>query len=290
MTQSSEAPMTGLGGGWLPPVGLGCHQHSTPLRLPGTPTSRHRRGDAEQRAGRRRRALAAVEPDLVDLARGRRGEVVDHELDAPPGTSRSWALPLPATWPVIPAWWPTRRSADADDTPMRPPRRRPAASTGRGLASRSGTSAARVPRRGCRAATGGTGVGSTSRMTLRRLAPGPCVGGGQRQRWTTFWNEASSSRQTAHVSDGAGSPRPRRRRALRARRRRRRRRTPACRWLDRVAHGLNSLMAALAEGATRSLVRPSRILPFTVPAGSSSISAIWVWLNPPKYASSITWR
>ena len=28
--------------------------------------------------------------------------------------------------------------------------------------------------------------------------------------------------------------------------------------------------------------------PFTVPIGISSISAIWVWVKPPKYASSIT--
>src|SRR5438270_13910054 len=33
---------------------------------------------------------------------------------------------------------------------------------------------------------------------------------------------------------------------------------------------------------TRNLDSPSRMRPLTVPAGSSSISAIWVWVNPPK--------
>src|SRR5688572_6691245 len=31
-----------------------------------------------------------------------------------------------------------------------------------------------------------------------------------------------------------------------------------------------------------NLSSPSRILPFTVPTGSSSISAIWLWVKPPK--------
>ena len=37
-----------------------------------------------------------------------------------------------------------------------------------------------------------------------------------------------------------------------------------------------------SPSAIRIFVSASRMRPFTVPAGSFSISAIWVWLNPPK--------
>ena len=40
----------------------------------------------------------------------------------------------------------------------------------------------------------------------------------------------------------------------------------------------------------RIFSRPSRIRPLTVPSGMPSISAIWLWLKPPKYASSIVRR
>ena len=75
----------------------------------------------------------------------------------------------------------------------------------------------------------------------------------------------------------------------------------SCRWLSNArslglveraeqvgAHVLLLGMVALdAHAATparllRSLSRPSRIRPLTVPMGISSMSAIWLWLKPPK--------
>ena len=46
--------------------------------------------------------------------------------------------------------------------------------------------------------------------------------------------------------------------------------------------GAHSAILAASPSAKRILLRPRRIRPFTVPAGSFSISAIWLWLKPPK--------
>ena len=45
---------------------------------------------------------------------------------------------------------------------------------------------------------------------------------------------------------------------------------------------------APCESASRIFLSPSRIRPFTVPTGASSMSAISTCVKPPKYASSIT--
>ena len=51
------------------------------------------------------------------------------------------------------------------------------------------------------------------------------------------------------------------------------------------AHGSTP---AGSPSAIRSLLRPRRMRPLTVPAGTPSAAAIWAWEKPPKYASSMT--
>ena len=162
-----------------------------------------------------------------------------------------------------------------------------AANAGLGIVSHPGSQV----RRADLVAAGAVARGSafTSAMT-RAFSPegtgcGAAVSG---SGLATSWKALTSSRQTTHVarcarnaSASAGSSAPRTYAAASA---------PHSLFSRHRLPLRHTTNPAGSPSAIRIFVNANRMRPFTVPAGNCSISAICVWLKPPKYASSTTCR
>ena len=107
----------------------------------------------------------------------------------------------------------------------------------------------------------------------------PVLRCGHRQRVQPHRGRSPPRRGSPRTSaGGARTPWPRRPRARPARRR-----LALLTQSSRVIARLPRWSRRLSGRRARAhLTGPSRIRPFTVPAGSSSMSAIWRWVEPPK--------
>ena len=248
-------------------------------------SERHRRGagavlaHAEQRAGDDLAVRAGSTPGRrgCSAASASRSRAGSPRSSASSGTTRlalANGTRRSSTWAVI-----TRASSESASWVMPQPQAMPTASRNAALTQ---ASCGRIPPRS----------GSRSRSRRRRGAAG---------RLPVAPPPSATPSATAAAPPGAPSAAARRPPGAAGRASARQCAQPSrCRssarassLLERVEDvGAQVLLVAVvrvvhavtpsATSARRSFSRPSRIRPFTVPIGISSISAIWLWLKPPK--------